>query len=111
MMTHLNTLETRRNLGFSTERNLVMCADSQDGWVACYRHVSILLYDCMIYGTLLDGLPVPPSSRFYNNVAHLFKARTVKPKKQLLLGNGCVKLNSGVTVGICVLCAVRAEAV
>jgi hypothetical protein len=32
-------------------------------------------------------------------VAYLLKARTVKPEKQPLLGNGCVISNNGVYVG------------
>jgi hypothetical protein len=41
----------------------------------------------------------------------LLIARTVEPKKQRLLGNGCVTRNNGVTVGSGVMCAVRAEAI
>jgi hypothetical protein len=42
-------------------------------------------------------------------VAYLLKARTVGPQKQSLLGNGCVTRNNGVTVGIGVFRAVRAD--
>jgi hypothetical protein len=37
-------------------------------------------------------------------VAHLFKARTVVPEKQTLLGNGCVARSNGLTVGSGFLC-------
>jgi hypothetical protein len=36
---------------------------------------------------------------FESIVAYLLKARTVEPEKQLLLGNGCITRNSGVTIG------------
>jgi hypothetical protein len=39
-----------------------------------------------------------------HNVAHLLKARTVEPKKQPLLYNGCVTCNNGVTVERCGPC-------
>jgi hypothetical protein len=44
-------------------------------------------------------------------MAYLLKARNVEPAKQPLLGNGCVTRNNGVTVGIGIFCAVRAEAI
>jgi hypothetical protein len=44
-------------------------------------------------------------------VAYLLKARTVEPEKQQFLGNGCLTLNNGVTVGSDVFCAVRTEAI
>jgi hypothetical protein len=42
----------------------------------------------------------------FPNVGYLFKARTVEPEEQPLLGNGCVTHNNGVTVGSGVSCAV-----
>jgi hypothetical protein len=47
----------------------------------------------------------------HNIVAYLLKARSVEPKKQPVLGNGCVTCNNGVTVGSGVSCAVSAEAI
>jgi hypothetical protein len=44
-------------------------------------------------------------------VAYLLKARTVKPEKQPLLGNGFVTRNKGVTVGSGVFYVIRAEAI
>jgi hypothetical protein len=44
-------------------------------------------------------------------VAYLFKARTVEPKKQQLLCNGCITYNNGVTVGSGVFTAVLDEAI
>jgi hypothetical protein len=46
-----------------------------------------------------------------NIAAHLLKARSVKPEKQPLLGNGSVTSNNGVNVGSCVFCAVCAKAI
>jgi hypothetical protein len=43
-------------------------------------------------------------------VAYLFKTRTMELQKQLLLGNGCVIPNNGVTVGSGVFCMVCAKA-
>jgi hypothetical protein len=44
-------------------------------------------------------------------MAYLIKARTVKPEKQPLLGNGCVTHYNGVTVVRGVFCAVRVVAI
>jgi hypothetical protein len=46
-----------------------------------------------------------------NTVAYLLKARTVKPEKQPLIGNGCVTPHNGVAVGSGVFCDVRAEVI
>jgi hypothetical protein len=44
-------------------------------------------------------------------MAYLLKARTMKPEKQPLLGNGCVTFNNGVTVGSGVFCVVHADTI
>jgi hypothetical protein len=50
------------------------------------------------------------SNDFDYNVAYLLKERAMEPEKQPLLGNGSVTRNTGITVEICVFCAVRADA-
>jgi hypothetical protein len=44
-------------------------------------------------------------------VVYLLKARSVEPEKQILLGNGSVTRKNGVSVGIGVFCAVRADVI
>jgi hypothetical protein len=44
-------------------------------------------------------------------MAYLIKARSVEAEKQLLLGNGSVTYNTGVTAGSDIFFIVRAEAI
>jgi hypothetical protein len=46
---------------------------------------------------------------YHNIVSCLLKARIMEREKQLLLGNGCVTRNSGVTVESSILYAVLAD--
>jgi hypothetical protein len=48
---------------------------------------------------------------YLHNVAHFLKARTVKPKKYSLLGNGCVTCNNRVTVRTGFFCVVLTDAI